>query len=60
LLGATRTWYSYDALGSVRQTLDDAGTPLGAVNYDPWGTVESGTVPAFGFTGELQIARPGW
>ena len=26
--GLVRTWYGGDALGSVRQTLDDAGTPL--------------------------------
>jgi hypothetical protein len=32
------------------------GTPLGIVNYDPWGTPESGTVPTFGFTGELRDA----
>jgi RHS repeat-associated protein len=52
--GGTRTWYGGDGLGSVRQTLSDAGTSLGSVNYDPWGTPESGTVPTFGFTGELQ------
>jgi len=50
----TRTWYGSDGLGSVRQTLSDTGTSLGSVNYDPWGTPESGAVPTFGFTGELQ------
>ncbi len=59
LAGSTRTWYAADALGSVRRTLSDAGTPLGIVNYDPWGTPESGTVPTFGFTGELQDANTG-
>ncbi|MBK9944711.1 MAG: RHS repeat-associated core domain-containing protein [Kouleothrix sp.] len=49
-----RTWYVADALGSVRRTVSDAGVPQGSISYDPWGTVESGTVPTFGFTGELQ------
>jgi RHS repeat-associated protein len=40
-------------------TLDDAGAPLGRVNYDPWGNPENGTVPTFGFTGELQDAATG-
>ncbi len=26
--GLVRTWYGGDALGSVRQTLDDAGMPV--------------------------------
>ncbi|MDQ2998537.1 MAG: hypothetical protein M3R61_15995 [Chloroflexota bacterium] len=54
LNGSTKTWYAADALGSVRRTVADNGTPLGIVNYDPWGTPESGTVPTFGFTGEVQ------
>ncbi len=57
--GSAKTWYVGDALGSVRMTLDDAGASLGAVNYDPWGTVESGSVPVFGFTGELQDSATG-
>jgi RHS repeat-associated protein len=52
--GATRTWYGGDGLGSVRQTFNDAGIVQGSTNYDPWGKVESGSVPMFGFTGELQ------
>jgi RHS repeat-associated protein len=48
------TWYSHDALGSVRQTLDSTGTPLGAASYDPWGTPQGGAIAPFGFTGELQ------
>jgi RHS repeat-associated protein len=59
LAGSTRTWYVGDALGSVRLTLADSGAPLGVVHYDPWGTPESGTVPTFGFTGELQDAASG-
>jgi RHS repeat-associated protein len=58
-IGGTRTWYAADALGSVRQTLSDSGAVLGMVNYDPWGTVESGTVPTFGFTGELHDSTAG-
>jgi RHS repeat-associated protein len=57
--GSTKTWYVGDALGSVRMTLDDAGVPLGVVHYDPWGTPESGSVPTFGFTGELQDVGAG-
>ncbi len=52
--GGTHTWYGNDALGSVRQTLDDNGTILSNVTYDPWGQVERGLSPGFGFTGELQ------
>jgi len=52
--GSTRTWYGSDALGSVRQTLNDSGSVLGTANYDPYGQVQSGLVGAFGFTGELQ------
>jgi YD repeat-containing protein len=54
LSGGTRTWYGSDALGSMRQTLSDTGAALGSVCYDPWGGVESGSVPMFGFTGEVQ------
>jgi len=46
-------WYVGDALGSVRQTLDDAGGVLGSVTYDPWGVPTAGTPQPFGFTGEL-------
>jgi RHS repeat-associated protein len=57
--GSTRTWYVGDGLGSVRVMLSDSGAPLGVVHYDPWGTVETGTVPTFGFTGELQDVSSG-
>src|SRR5262249_18020895 len=59
LNGSAKTWYAADALGSLRRTVADAGTPLGTVNYDPWGTVETGSVPTFGFTGELQDTTAG-
>ncbi|KAB8144824.1 hypothetical protein F8S13_03020 [Chloroflexia bacterium SDU3-3] len=52
--GTSYTWYAADALGSVRGTLDAAGDLHSLVSYDPWGQVESGTAPTFGFTGELQ------
>jgi RHS repeat-associated protein len=54
--GGARTWYSGDALGSVRLTLSDAGAPLGTANYDAWGTPEQSLIAPFGFTGELQDA----
>jgi len=38
LNGSTKTWYVSDALGSVRRTVADSGTPLGVINYDPLGT----------------------
>ena len=41
-LSGSRTWYGADALGSVRADADRCWTPLGCMNYDPWGTVESG------------------
>jgi len=60
LTSGAKTWYAADALGSVRRTVSDAGTPLGiVVTYDPWGTPETGTVPTFGFTGEVQDATTG-
>jgi RHS repeat-associated protein len=34
--------------------MSDSGQPGSAAYYDPWGQVESGSVPPFGFTGELQ------
>ena len=49
-----KTWYAADALGSVRQTLSNTGVVQGAINYDPWGAVQSGSVATFGFTGEVQ------
>jgi RHS repeat-associated protein len=52
----TRTWALHDALGSVRQSLDDTGTPLVASDlaYSPFGLPQSGATPEpFGFTGEL-------
>ena len=49
-------WYVGDVLGSVRQTLDDAGAVLGSVQYDPWGVPTAGTPQPFGFTGELHSA----
>jgi YD repeat-containing protein len=54
--GSTRTWYGTDALGSVRLTMTNAGLPLDAFSYDPWGTPEGAAPPTFGFTGEMQDA----
>ncbi len=49
-------WYVGDALGSVRQTLDDAGGVLATTQYDPWGTPQGTLSTPFGFTGELHSA----
>jgi RHS repeat-associated protein len=49
--------YIGDALGSVLQTLDDAGAVVGSIAYDPWGVPTAGTLSTpFGFTGELHSA----
>src|SRR5215213_7957028 len=55
----TDSLYGTDALGSVRQSISDAGMPLGVVNFDPWGALESGNVLRFGFTGALQDTAAG-
>jgi RHS repeat-associated protein len=57
--GSTRAWYGADALGSVRQTLDAAGAPQATTSYDPWGQLQTGSVPTFGFTGELHDGAAG-
>jgi len=49
-------WYVGDALGSVRQILDDAGGVLATTSYDPWGTPQGTLSAPFGFTGELHSA----
>ena len=59
LSGSTRSWYAADALGSVRRTLTDSGVPGSVIHYDPWGLPLSGSVPTFGFTGELQDSATG-
>ena len=57
--GGATTWLIPDALGSVRQTADSAGMPGGGIWYDPWGRVEQGRVPSFGFAGEQHDAFTG-
>ena len=55
-----RTWELHDALGSVRQTLDDMGDPIAAsgMAFTPFGVPQSGAMPQpFGFTGEVQSKR---
>ena len=52
--GSPRTWFIGDALGSVRQTLNDSGVALNATSYGPWGQPQSTLSSPFGFTGELQ------
>jgi RHS repeat-associated protein len=44
----------HDALGSVRATLNDSGTALGSMRYDPWGQPQTSAIAPFGFTGEFQ------
>ena len=55
-----KTWYLTDALGSLRATLDDAGMPIAAANYDAWGVPETPLIAPFGFTGELQQGSDVW
>ena len=54
MAGGVRTWYTGDALGSVRATVNDTGNLLGTANFDPWGRTQGFQVSPFGFTGELQ------
>jgi RHS repeat-associated protein len=54
--GGVTTWYVSDALGSLRQTIDNAGNPTARASYDPWGTPQGSSLAPFGFTGELQDA----
>ena len=57
--GLVRTWYGGDALGSVRQTLDDAGAPLTTQHYDPWGMPEGVAPEGLGsWHGDASDARP--
>jgi hypothetical protein len=46
-VGDTRTWHLHDALGSVRQTLDDTGTPTYAsgLSFSPYGVPQSVAIP---------------
>jgi len=53
--GADAEWFLGDALGSVRQVVDDGGDVVLARDYSPFGVVrsESGTGSSgYGFTGE--------
>jgi RHS repeat-associated protein len=53
--GTDTRYFAYDALGSVRQVLDDTGAPVLAQTFDPYGNgyEKSGTFQSgWGFTGE--------
>jgi RHS repeat-associated protein len=52
--GSPRTWFAYDALGSVRHTLNDSGVTANPTSYGPWGTPHQSLTTPFGFAGELQ------
>jgi RHS repeat-associated protein len=53
-VGIIRSWYTADALGSVRTITSNAGIASASASYDPYGQLQSGSVGSFGFTGELQ------
>jgi RHS repeat-associated protein len=58
--GTSTDYLAYDGLGSVRQVLDDAGTPLLTQTFDPYGNLlaRGGTgESSFGFTGEQADAN---
>ena len=57
---SAKTWYTVDALGSVRATLNDAGIPQAVAHYDAWGVPETPRIAPFGFTGELQQGSDVW
>ena len=50
--GADWTFYLPDALGSVRQTTDDAGTVLDAREWTPFGVEVGAAQEGLGYTGE--------
>ena len=59
LLNDGTTSYTYDALGNVRQMVDDTGGAFAAYRYDPWDLPrEDSPAQPFGFTGEVQDASP--
>jgi RHS repeat-associated protein len=45
------SYYLFDGLGSVRQTIKEDGTGLANITYDPSGQQFVGTIPTFGFQG---------
>jgi RHS repeat-associated protein len=53
-VGIIKSWYTTDALGSVRAISSNAGIASATASYDPYGQLQSGSVGSFGFTGELQ------
>jgi RHS repeat-associated protein len=50
----THSWYTTDALGSVRAISSNAGIASAVANYDPYGGLQGSAIGSFGFTGELQ------
>jgi RHS repeat-associated protein len=60
--GADAQWFLADALGSVRQMVEDDGAVALARDYSPLGVLraEAGTGDSgYGYTGEQQHAVPG-
>jgi RHS repeat-associated protein len=53
-VGIIRSWYTTDALGSVRAISSNAGIASAIANYDPYGGLQGSAIGSFGFTGELQ------
>src|SRR5688572_2357703 len=53
--GAATEYFLYDGLGSVRQVVDETGSPLLTQTFDPYGSLYARAgegVTHFGFTGE--------
>ncbi len=57
--GSSTSYPLTDALRSVRLTTDAAGAASGAVDFDVWGNVRSGTPGQLGWTGEMQDPTTG-
>jgi hypothetical protein len=55
--GSTRSWYTADALGSVRAITSNAGTPSAVANYDPYGGLQGSAIGSFGYTGDAELAE---
>jgi len=60
LNGSTKTWYATDALGSVRRTVADSGTPLGIVNYDRGARPRAGRCRRSGLRVRCRMSAREW
>jgi hypothetical protein len=53
----THSWYTADALGSMRAISSNAGIASAVANYDPYGGLQGSAIGRFGFTGDAESLR---